>query len=500
MNTNDERPVAAAIDIGSNSIKMTVARPDGHGGIEQIDWAAEVVRLGQGVAESGRLAADRINAATETLIRFAARARELGATQMVAVATEATRAAENGADFLARVARETGIEVRVVDGLEEAALTFRGISATTDLTGTVVVADIGGGSTELIVANDGVMRLSLSIPVGSGRLTERLVHTDPPSPDELAASEADADTSIRVRTKAAPLPAGEGVRLILVGGTGEYLARMVPDETAIEMGEVRTVLAKMETLTAAELADAIEAPVARARVLPAGVAVVAALAGLVRPSRIEISRSGVRTGLLLEAFHQIAGFTNGRDAKETRSHRTNRRSARAAKENGDDGACKRDADFQETMKRLIAERWSDVWKSIPRALEGTDIEGVHDVRVASRRLRAAMDVAAPVFPQKWFGRLHRVAKEVTGELGEVRDRDVLLDALQADRAGAPLAEHPGIDRLIDRIEQERVAARAEMERYLRDLMSGPIPAEVARRFGSARGTDDHAIDRAKESA
>ena len=477
---------------------MTVARLESDGRIEQIDSAMEVVRLGQGVAESGRLAADRIDAAIETLARYCARAREDGATRVIAVATEATRAAKNGADFISRVAREAGIDVRVIDGQEEAELTFRGISATTDLTGTVVVADIGGGSTELIVARDGVLRSSLSIPVGSGRLTEQYVHADPPLRDELGAVEADADGAIRIGTRSAPLPSGNGVRLILVGGTGEYLARLITDESAIDTGEIRTILAKMESLTAAELADAIEAPVARARVLPAGVAVVAALAAIACPSRIEISPSGVRTGLLVEAFRDVAHSADGRGDADTPADRSARREARFAKGKGGKNQCERD-DFQETMKRLIAERWSDVWKEIPRALEGTDIEGVHDVRVASRRLRAAMDTSAPAFPQKWYRQLHRVAKEITGELGGVRDRDVLLEALQAERASAPLAEHPGIDRLIERVERERLAARAEMERFLRDLLDGPVPAEVASRFGSELKRDVISASDAKAS-
>jgi CHAD domain-containing protein len=79
--------------------------------------------------------------------------------------------------------------------------------------------------------------------------------------------------------------------------------------------------------------------------------------------------------------------------------------------------------------------------------------------------------------------LHRTAKEITDALGEVRDRDVLLEALQADRSAAPLAEHPGIDRLIDRVERERAAARAEMERYLRQLLDGSLRSELRRRFG-----------------
>jgi CHAD domain-containing protein len=136
------------------------------------------------------------------------------------------------------------------------------------------------------------------------------------------------------------------------------------------------------------------------------------------------------------------------------------------------------------MRALIAERWRIVWEAIPIAFEGTDIEGVHDVRVASRRLRAAMDVAQPAFPGKWYKSLHRTAKEITGALGEVRDRDVLLEALQRDRSAAPAVEHPGIDRLIDRVERERAQARAEMERFLRQLLDGPLLGELERRFGT----------------
>ena len=138
------------------------------------------------------------------------------------------------------------------------------------------------------------------------------------------------------------------------------------------------------------------------------------------------------------------------------------------------------------MTRLIAERWAAVWKAIPVALAGEDIEGVHDVRVASRRLRAAMDIAAPVFPRGWYRPLHRAAKAITTALGEVRDRDVLLGALAADRDAAPLAERPGIERLIARVERERADARVEMERFLREFLDGPIPGEVARRFGPMR--------------
>ena len=141
--------------------------------------------------------------------------------------------------------------------------------------------------------------------------------------------------------------------------------------------------------------------------------------------------------------------------------------------------------YRKAMTWLIAERWGEVWKAVPVALAGEDPEGVHDVRVASRRLRAAMDVAVGCFPDAWYRPLHRTAKQITGALGEVRDRDVLLEALEAERAHAPAAERPGLSRLIDRIERERAAARTEMETFLNDLLGGDVPSEVVARFGSA---------------
>jgi hypothetical protein len=217
-------------------------------------------------------------------------------------------------------------------------------------------------------------------------------------------------------------------------------------------------------------------------VLPAGVAIVAAIASRLDPVRIEVSRSGIRAGLLLEALHGAGVVPD--DSSESSSglcEQPPRQDGISATRQLESCALS----FRETVSALIAERWQIVLAAIPIALEGEDTEGVHDVRVASRRLRAAMDIAAPAFPGKWYTALHRTAKEITGALGEVRDRDVLLEALREDRNAAPLAEHPGIDRLIDRVERERAAAREEMERYLKQLLNGPLWREIERRFGTS---------------
>ena len=464
--------IAAAIDIGSNSIKMSLGRMDTDGKLEEFGQIVDVVRLGQGVDRTGELDQERVEAAIATLRRFADEARAAGATEIVGVATEATRAARNGEDFLERVRRETGISVRVINGDEEAALTFQGLATDTDLGGHIVVADIGGGSTEFVVANDGVVLGSRSTPLGSGRLTERFVTTDPPTPEALAQAQAEADGVIERLARSLKLPRGESVRLIVVGGTGEYLARMTAQERVLDRRAVQNVLGKMAVLNAAELAEIIEAPEARARVLPAGVAIVAAIAARVLATRIETARSGIRSGLLLETLGKPTAAEKPKKSRPARD----RKKIPALPAAPDEPA------FRDAMRDLIRERWQDVWTAMPAAIEGADSEGVHDVRVASRRLRAAMDVAAPAFPKSWYKPLHRSAKEITSALGEVRDRDVLLERLHEQREAASPADRPGIDRLINRIDSERIVAREAMEAYLADLMHGPLREDVERRF------------------
>ncbi len=141
-----------------------------------------------------------------------------------------------------------------------------------------------------------------------------------------------------------------------------------------------------------------------------------------------------------------------------------------------------DAEFRATMRVLIGERWVKVWEAIPAAIAGDDIEGVHQVRVASRHLRAAMDVAAGCFPDKWYRPLHKTAKEITGALGDVRDLDVLHDAFMAKRRKIRVADRAGIDFLIAGIEADRNIARAEMERYLTSLQKSKLRKQTEVRF------------------
>jgi CHAD domain-containing protein len=146
--------------------------------------------------------------------------------------------------------------------------------------------------------------------------------------------------------------------------------------------------------------------------------------------------------------------------------------------------------FCAAMSKLIAARYETLWKTMPAAIAGDDIEGVHDVRVASRRLRAAMDVAVECFPSEWYRPLHKNAKEITSSLGAVRDLDVQIEALSFQRLNSPPEEWPGIDFLLTKMEAERDEARENMLAFLTKVDNEGIADEAEIRFGKTAGAGE----------
>src|ERR1043166_4792784 len=177
------RPVkrrrVAAIDIGSNSIRMIIADISPDGDILVADEMKAAPRLGTGIGDAGALQADAMDRAVEALERMATLARQSGAERIDTVATSAVRDAQNADLFLARVKQATGLRVRVLDGSEEARLSFRSALAHFERgVGRTVVVDIGGGSLELAASADGVVEHLASLPLGALRLTERFFDHD----------------------------------------------------------------------------------------------------------------------------------------------------------------------------------------------------------------------------------------------------------------------------------------------------------------------------------
>src|SRR5215203_4540502 len=164
----------AAIDVGSNSIRQIIADVSPTGAIRVVDEMKAAPRLGAGIQKTGRLSDEAADAAIFALSRMSSLAKQLGAKRTRVVATSAVREAENGGEWLARVKEETGLRVVVLEGEEEARLSFRSAQAHFDLgTGRAVVMDIGGGSLEVALSADGLVERLVSLPFGAIRLTER---------------------------------------------------------------------------------------------------------------------------------------------------------------------------------------------------------------------------------------------------------------------------------------------------------------------------------------
>jgi exopolyphosphatase / guanosine-5'-triphosphate,3'-diphosphate pyrophosphatase len=181
-----------------------------------------VTRLGRGVDLSGNLATEAIEAVCEVLSEYVTACEQLGATNIAAIATSAVRDASNGDAFIAELRERFALSARVLDGEQEALLTYRGATAEREPSGPVLVIDIGGGSTELIVGNGAEVAFHDSIQAGVVRHSERHLSSDPPIPAELEALANDTLTLITAALADHPEAAVESG--IAVAGTPTSLA------------------------------------------------------------------------------------------------------------------------------------------------------------------------------------------------------------------------------------------------------------------------------------
>ncbi|MGA5100680.1 exopolyphosphatase [Streptomyces lavendulocolor] len=219
----------AAVDCGTNSIRLLVADVDpSTGEVTDLDRRMTIVRLGQGVDRTGRLAPEALERTFAACREYAAVIKEYGAEKLRFVATSASRDAENRDDFVRGVLDILGVEPEVVSGDQEAEFSFTG--ATKELAGggagEYLVVDIGGGSTEFVVGAAHA-RAARSVDIGCVRLTERHVRSDPPSQAEVAAIRADIEAALDLAEETVPLREAE----TLVG-----LAGSVTTVAAIALG------------------------------------------------------------------------------------------------------------------------------------------------------------------------------------------------------------------------------------------------------------------------
>lgn len=297
----------ATIDVGTNTTLLLVAEGTTPADVRVLEDRAEITRLGRGIGTDGRLGADGIARTLAALHQYEAVARQHGA-EVIAVGTEALRRAPNANAFVQAAAEILRAPLQVIDGDREAALSFLAAQSSFPdaARGTVTVVDIGGGSTEVIVAAAGTISSRHSLPLGSVRLTERHVRTDPAAPGELDALTAE------VRATLAPVKFPDPREALLIGtaGTVTTLAAMAQGLASYDpnlvhgyrltVAALETQVARLRRSTQREREGMAGLDPKRSDVILAGACLLLDLARHAGVDAIVVSDRGIRWGLLYE--------------------------------------------------------------------------------------------------------------------------------------------------------------------------------------------------------
>ena len=298
----------AAVDCGTNSLRLLVADVDpGRALLTDVARRMEIVRLGQGVDSTGRLAPEALDRTTSVLRDYAAVIAASGAHAIRMVATSATRDAANAAEFTQRVTEVLGVAPEVLTGPEEALLSFTG--ATAELAAAYdgspfLVADIGGGSTEFVLgpaatvvgeqaANQaGSARLAISVNVGCVRMTERHLRGDPPTSGEIAAAAADIDAALN--TVSGAVPVREARTLIGLAGSVTTVAAIAMGLPAYDAARIHHA-----RVSAADVHEVTRSLLIQTRAVRAAI-------GVMHPGRVDVIGGGA---LVLDRIMERFGFT-----------------------------------------------------------------------------------------------------------------------------------------------------------------------------------------------
>jgi exopolyphosphatase/guanosine-5'-triphosphate,3'-diphosphate pyrophosphatase len=299
----------AVVDVGTNSTRLFVAEVRGGLLGAQFERLTRITRLGAGVDAHGRLAPEAIARVLATLDDYQAAIEAHHVDRRVAVLTSAVRDAENGEEFAALLRERYGLDARILDGAEEARLTFLGATSERDPDDRTVtlVTDIGGGSTEFVIGQGRQARFHVSTQAGAVRQTERHLHHDPPLPEELENLRADVRSIIAA---AVPEDRRRVEHAIGVAGTPTSLASVAQALEPYDPDRVQGYLLAraecerlLERLAALPLAERREVPGLhpdRAPTIVAGAGILAEVMSLFELERIEVSEHDILRGAALE--------------------------------------------------------------------------------------------------------------------------------------------------------------------------------------------------------
>jgi exopolyphosphatase/guanosine-5'-triphosphate,3'-diphosphate pyrophosphatase len=304
---HDERPGrVAAVDQGTNSTRLLVAEPDEAGGFEDLARDMVITRLGQGVDETGRLSPEALQRTLVVLARYVRRARALHVGRIRVAATAAVRDAANATDFERPVHELVGSPLEIVSGEEEARLSFIGATRGLDAPPPFLVLDIGGGSTEFVLGSERPSA-AISMQMGSVRLTERFVRSDPPESTELDRMRAAIGELLDDVERA--IPAHEERTFVAVAGTSTTVQAVAlglnfydPERihrTRLARTDAARVSLRLAAMTTAERAALPVMAPGRADVIVAGSVILVEVMERFGSDEAVVSETDILDGLVL---------------------------------------------------------------------------------------------------------------------------------------------------------------------------------------------------------
>jgi len=297
-----------AIDVGSNSVRCLIADIGKEGRITPVDQALRITRLGEGMGRRAEITTEAARRTLDAVEEFVALGKRLGSDRFTLFGTAALREASNADSFIAELRERTGHEIKILSGDEEALLAFRGAASSLPHNlCSVLVIDIGGGSTEFIRRSAHGSTIHTSVPLGCVRLTERFIQSDPPSARELAGL---SEYVSKLLSKEMTAPPEQQRQLIGAGGTITTAATLSLGLTGYDPQRIHGSLlsreevgALIERLARMRLADRKLVPgleEQRADIIVGGLVILRDIMDFFRCGSLTVSDHGILHGAILE--------------------------------------------------------------------------------------------------------------------------------------------------------------------------------------------------------
>lgn len=451
----------AAIDMGSNSVDMIIANcfPDR---LDIIKEDARMLRLGESVKETGGVDQERREALLAALREYREQAESEQTSSVLAVGTEALREAQNNQEIVDEIERSTSIQPHIISGIVEAALTYHGAIYGANVSPDAGVLDLGGNSTELVTARQRHITWLSSLPLGSGWLHDHFLNSDPPIEDDVQ----DAQNFLQQYVQQLHIPSFP-LHLVVTGSSAKYLLKIArqilkkdEQDHHLTSKDLASTLGILHNLHSEEVAQRYGVEQERAKVLFSGALFLQTMMQYLRLNEVYISDTGLREGVLLAyARYGEEWLAN----PEVKPDDTLIGKAPPIPEKFSRNERQHET-FKESARNELLKRGKAFLDGTDAVVENEDVEAVHKMRVASRRLRASMDAYQSACKPKLFQKTYQQVKQTADFLGAARDTDVMMQHVREQMEQSE--DKAGTQWLLDRLTACRKKQQQKLETFL----------------------------------